>query len=228
MICHEYRTVFVHVPKTAGRSIEHVFLELVGLTWETRAPLLLRANDDPCLGPPRLAHLTASEYVSLGHISQEEFDAYFKFAFVRNPWTRLVSEYKFRGWHKVFSFRDFIFKHFPQPSWSAMYNHVKPQYEFLFDEHGNQLVDFIGKYENLQADFDRVCQLLGLEPPKLPHVGQSDRRKWWYPIKHPLEFWRMRRNTHPNYTCYYDARAIEFVSQMYHKDIETFGYRFGE
>src|SRR5687768_14243923 len=62
VICREYRCLFVHVPKTAGMSIEHVFLRLVGLTWETRAPLLLGGNDDPRLGPPRLEHLKASEY----------------------------------------------------------------------------------------------------------------------------------------------------------------------
>lgn len=64
MICHPYRCVFVHVPKTAGMSIEHVFLGLQGLTWEKRSALLLRHNDDPAKGPPRLSHLKASEYVS--------------------------------------------------------------------------------------------------------------------------------------------------------------------
>jgi len=57
MICAQYRCLFVHVPKTAGMSIDQVFLELVGLTWKTRAPLLLGGNDDPKLGPPRLEHL---------------------------------------------------------------------------------------------------------------------------------------------------------------------------
>jgi hypothetical protein len=47
VICHPYRCVFVHVPKSAGISIEHVFLGLLGLTWETRGPLLLRHNNDP-------------------------------------------------------------------------------------------------------------------------------------------------------------------------------------
>ena len=61
MISHRHQCVFVHVPKTAGISIEHVFLAQYGLTWDERAPLLLRFNPDPALGPERLGHLTATD-----------------------------------------------------------------------------------------------------------------------------------------------------------------------
>ena len=70
MLTHQHKTVFVHIPKNAGQSIETVFLDVLGLTWESRAPLLLRPNDIPELGPRRLAHLAASEYVSCGHMTQ--------------------------------------------------------------------------------------------------------------------------------------------------------------
>ena len=63
MISHHQKCVFVHIPKNAGQSIEHVFINLLELTWETRAPLLLRRNEHPELGPLRLAHLKAEEYV---------------------------------------------------------------------------------------------------------------------------------------------------------------------
>src|SRR5437764_11835271 len=97
MISHKYRTIFVHIPKTGGQSVENVFLTLHGLTWETREPLLLRPNSDRNLGPSQLAHLRAKEYVACGHIDQENFDSYFKFAFVRNPWERIVSGYHYYG-----------------------------------------------------------------------------------------------------------------------------------
>ncbi|MBK8973380.1 MAG: hypothetical protein IPM37_19215 [Hahellaceae bacterium] len=78
MICHDFKCVFVHVPKAAGMSVEHYFLDRLGLTWETRAPLLLRPNDDPSKGPERLAHLYAEEYVRFGYLSQAQFDEYYE------------------------------------------------------------------------------------------------------------------------------------------------------
>lgn len=62
MISHEHKTVFIHVPKVAGQSVELAFLRQLGMTWEERAPLVLRHNPDPAKGPERLAHLLAREY----------------------------------------------------------------------------------------------------------------------------------------------------------------------
>lgn len=91
MISSKHKCIFIHVPKTAGQSIEQLFLKENNLTWEGRSPLLLKPNNDPAIGPERLAHLYANEYVKFNHISQADFDEFYKFSFVRNPFDRLVS-----------------------------------------------------------------------------------------------------------------------------------------
>ena len=208
MICRDHQCIFVHIPKAAGQSIEQFFLRLVRLSWQTRASLLLRFNPDPKLGPRRLAHLTASEYISCGHISEPEFNSFFKFSFVRNPWDRLVSEYEFRRRRLECDFKAFLFECFPAPGPSDAYRHVLPQYRFLFDENGRQLVDFIGRFEKLRADFQVVLRKLGISEGAgdLPHRNRAHSRK--------------------TYQEYYDAEARKFVELLYARDIELFNYRF--
>jgi hypothetical protein len=108
MISHHHKAIFIHIPKTAGQSIERVFLELIGLNWKRRAPLLLRANDEPSLGPPRLAHLRAHEYVEYCYLPQELFDEYFIFSFVRNPWDRVISFYRYLGHSRTHTLHDYV------------------------------------------------------------------------------------------------------------------------
>jgi hypothetical protein len=234
VICDEYRCLFVHVPKTAGMSIEHVFLRLLGFTWKTRAPLLLRGNDDPRLGPPRLAHLTAGDYVARGHMTAERFEAYFKFSFVRNPWDRIISEYKYRGYPVKIDFKTYLFKHLPPPGWTDAYCHIIPQYDFLHNETGRLLVDFVGRYETLQTDFNQVCARLGIPPTPLPRVNRSlkaTRPDTLQGLRKQLRraIWsRERQHTFGHYTEYYDAESREFVGQLFRKDIEAFNYAFDD
>ncbi len=232
MLSLDYKCIFIHIPKVAGQSIERVFLELHGLSWENRAPLLLRPNNDLALGPPRLAHLKASEYVKCGHVTQETFDAFFKFAFVRNPWSRLVSIYRYLGLVEDMPFKQFLIEEFAgDNAWEHRLFKV-PQYDYLFDENNRKLVDFIGRFEDLQADFDKVCMSIGLSPQTLPHVNETGKdRSTLNSLKQiikrvsPLH---KKYDEHDHYTKYYDDESIEVVARIHTKDLEAFGYCFGE
>jgi len=235
VISHQHRCVFIHIPKTAGQSVEHVFLDLAGLTWETRDPLVLRANDNPELGPPRLAHLTASEYVDCGYLTPEQFSSYYKFSFVRNPWDRLVSEYKYRGYPVKIDFKTYLARHLPSRGWTDNYRHIIPQYEFLHDSEGRRLVDFVGRYETLQADFDRVCRDLAIPRRPLPRVNRSLEEQQPPTTYRELRkrirraVWsHERKHTFGHYTEYYDEESRDLVAEMFRKDIEAFSYSFGD
>lgn len=238
MLCHEYECIFVHVPKTAGQSVEAFFFEALGIPREERARLLLqKKNRDPSHGPPKLAHLKASEYVRYGYVNEEQFRRYFKFAFVRNPWDRIVSEYRYRKLPYRFDFKTYLFKHLPKPSWTDYYLHVIPQADYLYDDQGQCLVDFVGRYERLEADFKTVSQRLGLGHHSLPHVNKSMTARDWFPRNrhqtgkalYRLVFsYRLLRNQHRHYTEYFDAESRDFVAELYRADIDAFGYQFGQ
>ncbi|GAB4523100.1 MAG: hypothetical protein Tsb0014_00320 [Pleurocapsa sp.] len=232
MICHQYQCIFVHIPKVAGQSIEDVFLKKTNCE---RPELLLKPNSDPSKGPPRLAHLTAEEYVKYNYIDRKLFNSYFKFSFVRNPWARLVSEYKFRHQNR-YDFKTFLFKNFPKPQedcykkFTAEYRHIIPQYNFLFDSSGKQLVNFIGRFEHIQQDFDYICRQLQISPLTLPHKNKSSTNlyeKIGHKILSKLGFEAGKNKPKKvNYTEYYDQESIDHVASLYSKDIEVFKYQF--
>lgn len=230
MICHHHRCLFVHIPKNAGQSVEQVFVKLLGLSWETRAPLLLRHNDRPELGPPKLAHLKWWEYVEHKYLTQAQFDEYFKFAVVRNPWARIVSMYKYFGFHHRIGFSDFVVKEFRSRIWSEFQWFVGPQSDFICDNDGRLMVDFVGRVEELQSDFNQVCLRIGLPPTEVPHIHASHKETAnASSSKSALSWFQRRRVSTPSFATfqeYYNRDTRDIVAKLYERDIRLFGYEF--
>jgi hypothetical protein len=234
MICHHYKCVFVHIPKNAGQSIEHVFLNLLDLTWKTRAPLLLRYNDKSELGPPRLAHLKAEEYVRYKYLTQDMLNEYFKFAFVRNPWSRMISIYKYLGFNKKCDFKTFLMGTLKNTIFNDEYWFVGPQSDYVYTDAGDLLVDFIGRFEDLQNGFDHVCKNIGLPEIQVPHVNESRKNDSIFSLKPKKLAKNILRSintksipTYTTYQEYYDQESIDLVAKIYKRDIELFKYDFG-
>ena len=226
MICRKYQCLFVHIPKVAGQSVEQFFMNRLGLDWDAdRDEVLLGDNEDRTRGTQKLAHLSASEYVDGGFISQDEYERLFKFSFVRDPFQRLVSEYRYRNYFHHRSFRDFVLNKLPQPGWDDKYRHVMPQYEMLHDKEGRLLVDFVGRFESLQNDFDKVCKELGIEDSALPHRNPSNKKSRNLKRRARNFLFRNGEGNKKSYREFYDEETLEAVSRYYRKDIETFGYQ---
>ena len=210
MICRAFECIFVHIPKAAGRSVEMYFMNRLNLDRENEAhreQMLLNDNDDPARGTEKLSHLSAAEYVSCGHISKQDFDRYYKFSFVRNPWSRLVSEYRYRNFLSHKSFKDFVMNKLPNPGWDDKYRHVMSQTEMLYDNNGQLLVDFVGKFETLQQSFDRVCKQLGFAESRLPHINSSDKKSRELRRKARNILHRNKESGLHKYTEFYDIET---------------------
>jgi hypothetical protein len=180
MISHARETIFVHVPKTGGQSVEAVFLNDLGLTWRERAALLLRHNDDPARGPEKLAHLYAREYVALGHIEADMFARYFKFAVVRHPFDRVLSEYRYRAAAQAKRGRtldlDSFLADVPRDDYSDLTRHLVPQVRYLDGPDGRCLVDRVLRFETLAQDIAPVFERVFGQSRILPHRNRSTRR----------------------------------------------------
>ena len=177
--------MFVHIHKTAGSSIN----KTLGLVREHKTALELR-----------------------GRLGNDRWNRKFKFAFVRNPWDRIVSMFYFAVRMKAIPFVALSF-----PEWLKLafvdkhplyFNHpvpFRPQLDWITDSNDNVIVDFIGRFEDLDRDFATVCERIGKPRLELPRENDLPRR---------------------DYHSYYDDKSAAIVARWYHKDIEHFEYQF--
>ena len=222
-------------------SIESSFLEPLGLRFVSGQcdELLLSYNDDPKLGPPSLAHLTATEYVSLGYVSEAVYNDYYSFSFVRDPYARTVSLFKNYNLQRMISFKAFVKKELPR-LWEDSYYFVRPQVEYVYNDDGTLMVDFIGKFENLQQDFEKVRNTISHPVAKLGSVNRSKhshRPLSPYNLKFMMRMLKMKPyllyNLNPFFSVkqpmgqLYDAESQRMVEQYYEKDFEMFNYTLG-
>ncbi|MGB1055465.1 MAG: sulfotransferase family 2 domain-containing protein [Flavobacteriales bacterium] len=179
MISHKHRTIFVHIPKCAGTSVEVMFLHDLGLTYANRAPLVLRKNEISDLGPPRLAHLRASDYVRHHYISQSLFESYYKFAITRHPFDRLRSTYVYLGFNRWMSFSVFINRVVKQSleKRDYLFWFLRPQVHFIFDEEMNLIVDDVFEIRKINFLAESLIDKEILNAPNgVPKVNVGNER----------------------------------------------------
>jgi hypothetical protein len=103
-----------------------------------------------------------------------------------------------------------------------------PQTQMVCSEDGQLLVDFVGKFEQLQQDFEHVCAQLGIEKSKLPHVNSSDKKSRELRRKFKNFIHRNDETELRSYVDFYDDETRDLVARMYQSDIEMFNYRFSD
>ena len=230
MISHTHKCIFIHIPKTAGISIEKKFCELLNLDYEDRAPLILGRNSRPNLGPPRLAHLRLTEYVGCHYLSQDLYDQYYKFSFVRHPVDRIFSAYKFRGYTYLCSFEKFTkyaLNRLKKENWF-----FASQTSFLKDDNGQISLDFIGKFESLDADFRKVCENLNIEDGFLPHYNKTKTsvsflkklNRIYKLIKADPKALKLISFT-VNNNAKITKKSRELIYEIYREDFDNFNYK---
>ena len=218
MISHEKKCIFIHIPKCAGSSIEFFLKQEVNaLGWNKEEGLEYKMRRE---GLAKVINL---------------YPHYFTFTFVRNPFARFVSIWKYsermKGYAKQ---RQNHYGYRPQENLSLKEYanlikagdlqqlsgfdtyHTRKQVDFILDFNKETLFgiprktqdncNFIGRLESLNDDFKVLCQLLDIKYQTLSHQRNSKRPK--------------------HYSEYYDDETVEIIGELYSEDIEFLGYKF--
>ncbi len=198
IVDHDHNYIFISVPKTASLSMQFT---------------LGHGGNIP---EPLLYHQPLVEVLE----TYPDCRGYFKFAFVRNPWARLASLYhdftKKRGhqysalvrheqplFHEFADFEDLCLRVRETPWWDDIF--FRSQFD-LVALNGAVGLDFVGRYENLQGDFDTICKRIGVKRDLIKmNIGKYDSS---------------------SYRQYYTDASRDAVAKLYERDVEEFGYEW--
>jgi len=205
IISAQHRFVFVAIPKTGTHAVrqalrEHMGpqdMEQVGLFVNRRMPI-------PDLAKLGHGHLSLQQVRP--YFRPEDFDGFFKFAFVRNPFDRFISYCAFmtREHGQFEQDPQGVMRHFiDNPQWQHVL--FQPQHTFVTGADGQLLTDYLGRVEEMQQSYDEVARRISIPSRPLERVNASSRR---------------------DYRDYYDQSLTDGVAKLYARDLEYFGYEF--
>lgn len=138
---------------------------------------------------------------------------YIKFAFLRNPYERLLSGYLNTGWHfyhQNTSFEKFI-ESIPErvqsPATDILNNHYKPFSYFIPKIKNNFFIDFIGKVESFSSDFKLLLNSCNIDID-LKYIIPAN------------------KSQSINYKNYHTTRTRKIIEDIYGEEIELGKYTF--
>lgn len=190
------KVIHVHPNKTGGTSIRRT----LGLTHQPEHRRAVHLRD---------------------HVYPESWKSAYTFAFVRNPFDRVVSMYEYR---KRINHRNLKSNRTSFDDWvrAVFYERTGPYFNkakffqtclyWVADGSGKIIVDDAWRFENFESDFNEIlsrCQEAGLDVSRVQ-------------LHHEKE--------NPKKTPYQDYYSRDFtkriVTRFFERDLDVFGYTF--
>jgi len=234
MMSHNFKCIFFHITRTAGKSIEEKVFSV---------PPVYGSSD----------HGGPNDRLLNKFVTQDEFDKYFKFSFVRNTWDRAVSsfthsqEYRVNIYNKKSFietrklFKEYVFN-LPKPYlengiWLPTKSPLRTQLHWT-TINGEECLDFIGRFENLNYDFNKIRNKLLSNIDELDDDALIATNKEIYTNNKNYitksEFIESVSGDLPHhnssnkklYNLYYDVETMNHINELYEDEINYFNFKF--
>lgn len=212
----KYKLLFIAIPKTGTTSIEIFFKKMDPLGEDHSITIGERIYSGKDFKQGILGHARAKEIKEI--VGDEFYSGLDTLAFIRNPYSKLVSAYFFNK-TRPFSFaKDMkgkkklllrqaryilslaFAKYLPFYLWVFFYPY-RSNYSYIFDEKGNRLVKHIGRTEFLAADLKFILEKIGIEPQN-------------------IEIEHKNKSSHKDFTIYFKNKVFRYlVSRKIEKDL---------
>ena len=218
MIIPSKNILFIHIPKCAGTFVERNLIENTGkFKFQIKGQELLsypKKDGHVMIGEGK--HNCINYYKD--NLQSTEFDNLYKFTFIRNPYARLFSLYKymqvnsnnvyvhrnnFKQWtnliiQKINNGEDYSFL--------TGYSIIMSDY-ISYNNNKYNSMDFVGRVENLEEDFAKVCGLNNIT------------QKFADPIN-------PNKKSSNGYRIHYSTELQKKCEKVFEKDLNLFDYDF--
>ena len=182
LISHKHKFITIDIPKTGTRSLRETLLPL------NIIDVCGLANFESEFYQHDFATRAKKQFAK----NNWNWNDYFKFTIVRNPWVRYFSFFKyFKSYGEKYLRQDesinwgkseinqgkLCAELFENKDDQTVLKNIilknDSQDTYYFDESGKIIVDHIAEFENLQNEFIFLCNQVGINAPHLKHGNKS-------------------------------------------------------
>ena len=228
-INRELKVMYIHLPKAGGLFIERVLKKFYGFETikfgrndhdEFNENKNLQKSTNFKIKPKMMLHLRNKGLIRYHEcdecpVTKEEFETFYKFTIVRNPYDRIVSSFNYLKKTEMINnstFDKHIFEEETVSDYSYFHSFIS-QYDHLLSSDNKIHINYIGKFENLNEE---LCTIL-------KNIGISEIKHKDY-LSENVIVNTSNENKIP-YTDYYNEECLQKINTYFKNDFETFGFK---
>lgn len=229
-INHDLKAIYIHIPKNGGSHVQNILDNCYGFK-----TIFFTRNDHTEFNgefskydhkgcEKRMGfvntrtkgilnyYITSDQHAKMANITMDQWDSYFKFSFVRNPYDKIISAWQFMNKIRSIDMSLIDFLNSKNECDNSIYSHAFiPQYIHLLDGKDELKINYIGDFYNLNEEIINVLKIIGVK--KITHSEYIDNN-----IK-------INKTTEENYINYYNEEMLEIVNLHFDVDFKTFNYK---